>query len=68
MKVYMLISTTPPYLPVGVFDTQTEAAHYLGLSSSCLTIYRDKPDHIYHNKLNGELVTLLVLDIDPDAA
>ena len=64
MKVHMLISTIPPYLPVGVFDTKVEVANYLGITNRTIDMYKSDPDHIYTNKLTGERVTLLTLNIN----
>ena len=48
--VYVIYSIEYPYLPVGVFDKQSECAAFLGLTARVINMYINHPDHIYCGK------------------
>ncbi len=50
MIVYVVYSIKPPYLPVGVFDTQKECAEFMNVDTSCIRLYVKDKKHIYRGK------------------
>lgn len=61
INVYVIYSIEYPYLPVAVFDTQTECSAFLGITARAINMYINNPEHIYCNKY---IIAKVFLDND----